>query len=512
MGIKAILFAVTAIAAPGAPNDTPKPSTIDFEVRIVDCDGLAWRGSILPRLSFQGYQGGSSAWVADAEALDALIETLEARADTKVLGAPRIQAAAGTPATFQSWTSRHVVLHAEAVRMASASAFRPIVAPVEDGVRLMLRGQPVARGLKLTLEVEDTRIVAVHQVVSTMRTGSDQAPQVSLVDLQVPEIDRREVAGEWLIPEDHGLVMSLGLQSRPNGENDQTNVRDRLLILVPSSSRLPAPGSADLAVRRTGADARRETGAKPPKPKVPQPNSEAEPTTMPAPAPPMPPAAFGPNGPAIPPPAPRSTPRGIRPEGFELKPTPWGLVPVFPAPPLPEAAERGEDHSSVPRSMVPSRSLPIALLPDGSPAPPSEDDQVVQDAFESFVEGRAVPTPQMSDDAEASEPNARQPLKDRLAKASGARQAPRPSPSGSTAETAVEAAPPPPTTPPSADDDTQKADEAPKRGFRFRIGFRIGVPRARTDEAKANAVETERADKDKDEAPQPSSCPLCGKG
>ena len=155
-------------------------------------------------------------------------------------------------------------------------AFEPQVDKVHNGVRVNILSSEL-KGQKLFARVviDENRLVAIHTVKYTEnvqpKPGIDpEVSRASFLDklnpthgphpaainatIQVPEVDSRRVEGEWLIPSDGALLVSLGpralhergflkgyeehliaITARPLAEPAQTTIPQR----APASSAKP---------------------------------------------------------------------------------------------------------------------------------------------------------------------------------------------------------------------------------------------------------------------------------
>jgi hypothetical protein len=90
------------------------------------------------------------------------------------------------------------------------------------------------------------------------RLHLDQAEQAHAINatIQVPEVDSRRIAGEWLIPSKGALVVSLGVRSR-HEKGAKKRIEEHLIAITarPVSAgnlAMPASPRRDAAVTRAG--------------------------------------------------------------------------------------------------------------------------------------------------------------------------------------------------------------------------------------------------------------------
>ena len=350
---------------PEAPSNAGDEAgaLMSFEIRAIDCGGLGWRSRFQPRLSFSGYERGQAAWIAPSGTIDAIVGHFRDDDGSVLVALPELNANEGTATVVDSWTSHHKVIHAERVVAGGVEAApaRPIVAPVEDGTHLEVVGHRDIDGVRLSVEIAESRLTKVHLVETSpeLADGPDQAV-CGTYTVQVPEVYNAEIHGEWSIPDGSGLILSLGIRSSVEGE--AALVRERLILITPRATRVGAMPDVDLALTR--ASARRTA-----------------PRVMPAAdGPSSVPATSGEGRPVV---ALRSIPVA-----------PWFILPLSPTEVRPI---RDLPIAEMPKGMVPSRSLPPAVTPEGDTVEPVVDDEAAERTdYQSFVDGRPVPTPQVT--------------------------------------------------------------------------------------------------------------------
>ena len=94
------------VGAPTAERDT---SQISYTVKMVEADGVGWRGAVLPQLKPVARQGAATIWTLPKSASKSLIETLTANHSGPVVQGPRVNAISGFPATIQCRENRKFV-------------------------------------------------------------------------------------------------------------------------------------------------------------------------------------------------------------------------------------------------------------------------------------------------------------------------------------------------------------------------------------------------------------------
>ncbi len=321
------LLALAILGAEGPTAPGGGGETINYQVRVASLDGLAWRTSAYARLRPVARQGSATVWTADR----ALAARLAGSA-VEVTVTPKCSLAA--EATIGRQSSTYFVEHCERVadgpiNGASSVAWKPEVGRVDEGFRSQISGRRLDQGILARVSLEETHVKAIHvydqaeTVQATDQIGVDfdwkpagaagPGPRMNLIvskgqptkvacRVQVPEVSQSRVEGEWLIPHDGVLLVSLGVETVAD-DKGKAIVRDRVAIVE-----FNAPTAPEACPR----DDRAAT----PSP---------DPVTL-APAADAPPVVVG----ALPMPAllERSLPQGFDPKGepVELPPLPEALA------------------------------------------------------------------------------------------------------------------------------------------------------------------------------------------
>ena len=267
------------------------PRTISYQYHVIEMQGVDWRGSIHGRLQPVVRQGNATVWTAGHD----VSKWLLLRAD-KVLQAPRITATEETPAHIamrsphpfvsdmvaadQDDAIQHTALarptpakkegpvscntqclkitdpELEAQGMGSCpirfshdmkrlkmTDFEDSHAPneaIRTGFTATCVGRRLDQGVLVRLVIDDTQVIAMHPVtVSDMSSSEGKSAELRKCSFEVPELAQTEVAGEWLIPKNGVLVVSLGAHTVADATGKAV-VREKLVLLEPV--RADAPG------------------------------------------------------------------------------------------------------------------------------------------------------------------------------------------------------------------------------------------------------------------------------
>jgi hypothetical protein len=118
---------------------------------------------------------------------------------------------------------------------ASAVAYLPEYEEVREGFRVTMSGRKLDQGVLAKLVAEDTRLAAVHKVAVCETVSGKGHPDAAgpcqlKAAVEVPELVQGSVAGEWLIPNDGVLVVSLGTHTTA-GPGGKAEVHERVLFV-----------------------------------------------------------------------------------------------------------------------------------------------------------------------------------------------------------------------------------------------------------------------------------------
>lgn len=181
-------FVLAVAMGVAGPAWGAEPGTIEYRVRFLDVDGLTWRESLASQFHRVKTEGPATAWTAPRHVGESL-----AKSGAKILAAPACLVEENKKAEIR-WSATEGKGDAQS--------------------RLAMSGRKLDQGVLTHIVVEDG---------SLAEKKADGARPV--------DVARGKVEGEWLVPHDQILVLSLGIQSVPGGEGNA--VRERLAIIEP---------------------------------------------------------------------------------------------------------------------------------------------------------------------------------------------------------------------------------------------------------------------------------------
>lgn len=303
----AVALVATLLAGAGeaaSPNPDPGPAAetsaargvevrgasapeISYHVRYVTAGSTGWRGRFAGRLEPVARQGGVAVWTADRATTADLLNDLQSSPRGSILQAPPARALLGKPISVAHEETHHYV--AEVTRIpapaddpAGKTAFEPTIDEVNDGLRLRLSSSRLMTGgIVAEVLIEDNRLVGFHtEVVAAdpadapgpepsasrstytpplnrlFRTAATHRPSTALrATIQVPEVVSSRAEGEWLIPTEGALIVSLGPCSA--GRHSSRDPYEERLVVLGYGFADDERRGADPAVQEASATLRR---------------------------------------------------------------------------------------------------------------------------------------------------------------------------------------------------------------------------------------------------------------
>ena len=227
-----VLLAASLIGADG-PRAVERPM-LTYQVKVLQMDGLGWRTSLQSQLQPVARQGAATVWTASKETASAVAEKA-----AKLISAPKVTSDPLVRNTVFNDSTRKIVAEVSRqangpVNHASRVGFVPRIEDASEGWSAEVTGRKIDQGVLATLALEDRQITAVHTVPlkETLESeqGEDRGKTPVEVTIQIPEYARTSVSGEWLIPRDGVLIVSLGVHTVADARGKAV-VRERLAVI-----------------------------------------------------------------------------------------------------------------------------------------------------------------------------------------------------------------------------------------------------------------------------------------
>ena len=245
------LLALALLAAEG-PSCPPDESTT-FQVRVLTLDGLEWRTSSYSRLQPVARRGSSAIWTAD-RALAAIL-TEKARSATtygKIMALGEASLTRAEPVNYIASMDRYAD---GPMNQSTAIAFMPRPEQIDERFAIRVSGRKLDQGILTRIALEETHVDVIHGVpqteslkpsVKSDRTPTEVGREVLNVllstnptpsgptsitsSVQIPEVTQARVEGEWLIPNDGVLLVSLGVKTAADDQG-MAVVRERVAVI-----------------------------------------------------------------------------------------------------------------------------------------------------------------------------------------------------------------------------------------------------------------------------------------
>jgi hypothetical protein len=378
-----LAFALAGLGA--APPADQHRAPITYAIRYVETDGLTWREAACAHLKPVARQGNATIWTAPKHVVARMLEEIHKRPSGQMLQTPKVIAESGVPAHLSARSNRQLV-----TQVAWHEDGQPHATPehVRVGWVATIVGRTLDQGTLVRLVFEHAQIQAIHHVNlsggcesrtacaagsphkpgDVMRAAGKAAglyavinggaaacdgpcnttsgccaadtPDATAVTIDVPEISKQEIAGEWLIPRGECLVLSFGVHTVA-GKDGKAVVKEQLATL--EAEELGTAGE----IRKATAWSR----VVPAPARIAPPGAPAPDRIVPPPAPPASGGKLSLPMPVVPS---RTIPQGVHADGTQAE-----------LPPLP--ADETESPASESAEPLPS---PQKKKPQAQPKPP----------------------------------------------------------------------------------------------------------------------------------------------
>jgi hypothetical protein len=408
------------IAGAGASDEAPEAP---HRVRVVEMRGLGWRADLHADLTPVARQNGATVWLAPKEKAETVLG-----ASGREIFHPRPTNGREIPATIRTALRVPYVAHLERVAdgpvgQATAVAYKPQIDYVDETLSVAAHCRAMDQGTLAEVAIDETRLASLttYTISETVQPKDPKFEPATLkAQIQVPEVVRGEVEGEWLIPHGHVLLVGLGVHDAtlPGGKSEP---RERVAVIEPIAARATLPVAADPGATAARFDFKlMPIAARPAAPVSPMPldaaacparfDSRFVAAASPAPSPIAVAGHWTPSAPSGATPIVLNAPPGspvmivvqpAAPPTFESAPRVAFAVPAPPAPvapliyPVRNATARAflPAPAVVPVPALPSRSLPTPINAQGEvvPLPPLPEEPAPEADLDSSAEPRGTP-------------------------------------------------------------------------------------------------------------------------
>jgi hypothetical protein len=270
-----------ALLASGAPEDKPRfevrcvdaagvavgrtpvePDQVSFEVRVVDTPAALWREQVYRHCKRVGREGRSTVWTVDERSVSEMLHQVQGDSKATLVQCPKATAVAGTSCVIDTKHPRTLVVDVDRIAdgpvdQAGAIAFQPAVDVIQEGISVKLAGRKTAAGVRTHLVLDSTWIGNVVDAKTSETIHNKEHGKTSLTaTMQLPQVVDARVDGDFEIPTDHELLISLGTVTTVDARNRPV-VMERLALIAARQILTEAEevvlGRADHAVKVASA-------------------------------------------------------------------------------------------------------------------------------------------------------------------------------------------------------------------------------------------------------------------
>jgi hypothetical protein len=267
-----LMVSVVGIDLPPAPGNHGKIAAktavqaeaigsplVRFEVRDITAASPEWRGRMMTRLQPLARREGATVWALNGGDFKELLNLWQSDARFSLVRAPVMNAQLGKPARIVHETTHKYVASLKRKAdgppgQATKLAFEPQVDEVHDGIRVhILSSRLKGQALFARVVIEENRLVAMHtsdyqETLKETRIVEESHPgkgflhdrlhrnigigrQAINAQFQIPEVETRRIDGEWLIPSDGVLLVSLGPSTQGGGPVVKRAYQERVIAI-----------------------------------------------------------------------------------------------------------------------------------------------------------------------------------------------------------------------------------------------------------------------------------------
>ena len=239
-----------AAAATLASTAPPVPHVM-FEIRDLTATSPEWRGRMMAGLKPVARDEGVCVWTIEPETMRRLLN----EPGVKVQQAPRLFARLGDDVRMSNEDEQHYVAHLDRVsdgppNEGTRIAFQPVVEKIHDGVRVEVsKTQLKDSGFFAHVLVRQNKLLGfltAGYTESVAPTETDpgvvkasflsklkpEGPEKASITgtIQVPEVASRRIEGDWRIPSEGALLVSMGPHSL-GSKLGKKHYEERLILL-----------------------------------------------------------------------------------------------------------------------------------------------------------------------------------------------------------------------------------------------------------------------------------------
>jgi hypothetical protein len=177
------------------------------ETKFIEVNGLDWRTELAGKLKLIRSQNGTSVWLIRKSDCVSLFKHT-----SNVVTAPKVTVFESNEATISNKTTRLYVKSVQWIEDGRGGfAGKPEVGQIGDGHTLKIQGRKLDQGVLAKVDLDSTRIMSIGNFpVSRAYTDDKGKPAELAAITQQPDLLSAKAVGEWLVPEGHVLLISMG--------------------------------------------------------------------------------------------------------------------------------------------------------------------------------------------------------------------------------------------------------------------------------------------------------------
>lgn len=234
----------------GFASQEPSDETrIGYQVNVYEMQGLEWRGELQDVLQPLGFESGATVWTAPASA----ISRITGKSST-TLFSPKPTTGREVPAEVQTSLHRNYVAHLERVAdgprgKATALSYNPRIEGIEEWLNVVVDCYKTDEGVLTQVAIDEQRLAGMNKYIveetlapAAAQPGAPVEQRAVAVPVQVPELVRGGVEGEWMVAPGHVLIVGLGVHSSLQESGERT-LLERVAVIQPNDAPSPVPGA-----------------------------------------------------------------------------------------------------------------------------------------------------------------------------------------------------------------------------------------------------------------------------
>lgn len=215
----------------------PEPEQISYEVRVVDTPAAEWREAFYRHCKRVGREGRSTVWTVEEKTAAAMVDRQLGSVATSVVQAPKVTAFAGASATIDTRHPRAFVVDVDRVAdgpvdHAPSLAYHPSVDEIREGTTVSIDGRRTAAGVRAHVKLDSTWVGHVARAKTTETIQNKEYGKTSVTaGFELPQVVEAKVEGDYEIPRDQMLLVSLGTATTVDARNHPV-VMERLMMIA----------------------------------------------------------------------------------------------------------------------------------------------------------------------------------------------------------------------------------------------------------------------------------------